>query len=136
MDDTSRVFVEYDHDPGVITQIDPTDAAYEGVVELARGLHPGQRKRLYGSAGTFRVNEDGAFTVETLISSGAALYPSQNIVTPSDRTYACYRSTLGLPEADSDHPYLYYDRDRILACLGRRSMPPAAPDGEEGAFVR
>jgi hypothetical protein len=106
-------------------RVAPDQSGYQHYIELARGLSPGQRKRMYTSNGWYRRNEDGSFTTEGISNVGGVGVISRETIAPEHEHFNCMTALLGDAEINRMRAYLNYDRDRVWACVSRGPEPPA-----------
>lgn len=121
------IYVTYDADPRRTVASLAGEPSYSTYLELARGLAPGQVKRIYTSNGWYSRNDDGSYVVEGLISSASgASAIARSHVSPDDPVNRCMRQLLSGAEADHRYAYLNYDRDRVAACASGGNLPQEA----------
>lgn len=129
MDDAGRIYIYRDSNPNVAESHFPGLPGYELAIELARGLKPGERKRIYTSNGWYRKNDDGSYTVEgLLVSAGGASAIARRHIKPDDPEHACMDQLLGAPTTGVEYAYLSYFLDQIHACVTGGEPPPKAPE--------
>lgn len=111
-------------------RVRPGEQGYDLFIQRARGLAPGERKRMYTSNGWYRRNADGSFTIEGIFNVGGVGVIASDTMAPGHPAFACMAEILGEPEVDRVFAFLNYDRDLVNACVMGTDPPPApSPPG-------
>lgn len=82
------------------TRVRPGEAGYDHFIQLARGLAPGERKRMYTSNGWYRRNADGSFTTEGIFNVGGVGAIARDTIAVGHPAFACMAEFLGELEVD------------------------------------
>jgi hypothetical protein len=119
MDDQRRLYIHYDHDPDVVVGSFPGEPSYEGLIERARGIEPGQRKRIFTADRTYQMNADGSYTVFGYLPAVGGFHPEPGKweIKTSSREYTCYYDVLGRPRDAATHYLITPDWRKIEKCL-------------------
>lgn len=120
MNDQRQLFIYYDDRPDVAVGSFPGERGYPLYLELARGIEPGQRRRIAKAIALYERRPDGAFAVHRYLEgAGGAAEPGVDLVRPADPQYGCYSRVLGEAGEPGQHYLLLSDWRSICKCLGR-----------------
>lgn len=118
MNEQRQLFIYYDDEPNIAIGSFPGEPAYPLYLELARGIEPGQRKRVARAIAMYERRPGGAFAVYRWIEgAGGAAEAGVELIEPADPRYRCYRQVLGEAAGPAQHHLLLSDWRSICTCL-------------------
>jgi hypothetical protein len=117
-----QLFITHDAEPGVTFVLSPGEIGYDEEIERARGIEPGQRKRLQTPYLVYERNADLSYSLHVWAHApNTQSEPATQFVRPSDGpAYSCYDEVLTARGA-GHHVMLVSEWHRISECLGRQS---------------
>jgi hypothetical protein len=119
MNEKRQLFIYYDDRPGVAVGSFPGEPGYPLYLELARGIEPGERRRVAKAIAMYERRPDGAFAVHRYLQgAGGAAEPGVDLIGPSDARHRCYSQILGDSQGPGQHYLLLSDWRAICKCQG------------------